>query len=336
MNTLPSGKRRKIGGRETNPIGLGCMSLAWAYGVPPSEEDAATLLNRALDAGYDHLDTARIYGQGKSERLIGDALHGRRGEFYLASKTGIIVDGDARRIDCRPEVIKGALEESLRLLRTDHIDLYYLHRRDFTVPIEESVGALADLVKEGKIGGIGLSEMSADTLRRAHAVHPITAMQNEYALWTRNVEIGVLDACEELGVALVAFSPLGRGPLGGTPGHDLSELEANDMRHRFPRLYAENWPKNRAIIARFNMLAAEAGVTPAQLALAWVLSRGDHVHAIPGTASIPHMEENVAAVSLDIDAAIIARADEIVSPQTISGPRYPPEMQATIDTEEYA
>lgn len=335
MNTLPGGKRRTIGGREANPIGLGCMSLAWAYGVPPGAEEAAELLNRSLDAGYDHLDTARIYGLGVSEQLIGDALHRRRGEFYLASKTGIIVDGDARRIDCRPEVIKGALEESLRLLRTDHIDLYYLHRRDFTIPIEESVGALADLVKEGKIGGIGLSEMSADTLRRAHAVHPITAMQNEYSLWTRNVEIGVLEACKELDVALVAFSPLGRGPLAGTPG-DPADLLDSDMRHRFPRLSAENWPKNRAVIARFNALAAEAGVAPAQLAIAWVLSRGDHVHTIPGTASVPHMEENAATIALDIDAAILERAGEIVSPQTIAGPRYPPEMQVTIDTEEFA
>lgn len=335
MKDLPMRMRRSIGGREVCPIGLGCMSLAWAYGVPPSAQEAATLLNRAIDVGYDHLDTARIYGLGVSEQLIGDALHGRRRHFYLASKTGIIVDGDQRRIDCRPEVIRGALEESLRLLRTDHIDLYYLHRRDFTIPIEESVGALAELVKEGKIGGIGLSEMSAQTLRKAQAVHPITAMQNEYSLWTRNVEIGVLEACRELGVALVAFSPLGRGPLAGTPA-DPAELRSDDLRHRFPRLSTEHWPTNRALIARFIALAGEAGATPAQLALAWVLSRGEHVLTIPGTANIAHMEENIATMEATIDPAILAQADEILNPQTVSGPRYPSEMQQTIDTEEYA
>ena len=203
------------------------MSLSWAYGQPPATEDAAKLLHRALDIGYNHLDTARIYGLGKNEALIGEALKGRRNQFFLASKTGIFVDGEKRRIDCRPEMINTAIEESLRLLQTDHIDLYYLHRRDFNTPIEDSIGALADLVRVGKIGSIGLSEMSADTLRAAHAVHPIAAMQTEYSLWTRNPEIAVLEACRELGTTFVAFSPVARGVLANGV-HDTSALSEND------------------------------------------------------------------------------------------------------------
>ena len=335
MDILPNHVRRPLGGREVCPVGLGCMSLAEVYGPPPSAQEAARLLDRALDCGYDHLDTARIYGLGLSEQLIGDALHTRRKSFYLASKTGIFPDGDMRRIDCRPEMILGAVEESLRLLRTDHIDLYYLHRRDFTVPIEDSVGALADLVRAGKIGGIGLSEMSAATLRRAHAVHPITAMQTEYSLWTRQVEIAVLDACRELGVALVAFSPLGRGALAGSPA-DPANLGASDLRHQFPRLDAAHWPHNRDLIAQLGTLAGEAGLTRAQLCLAWVLSRGGDVHTIPGTASLAHLEENIATLRMQVDADILARAGALISPQTVSGPRYPPNMQKTIDTEDYA
>lgn len=335
MKELPVRDRRMIGGRAVCPIGLGCMNIAWAYGKPPSPQDAARLLDQALDQGYDHLDTARVYGLGKSEALIGETLHGRRKHFFLASKTGIRVEGEKRITDCRPEFIGEAVEESLRLLKTDHIDLYYLHRRDFTVPIEESVGALADLVKAGKIGGIGLSEMSAETLRKAHSVHPITAMQTEYSLWTREVEIAVLDACRELGVALVAFSPVGRGPLVGTPS-DPSQFEEHDLRRSMPRFNAENWPQNHKLIVALAVLAREAGVTPAQLALAWVLSRGDHIHAIPGTANIAHMEENIAVMEQTIDAAIIARAGELINASTVSGPRYPPHMQRSIDTEIFA
>lgn len=323
---------RKLGQRLVNPVGLGCMSLAWAYGTPPTQEESHRLLSRALDLGYDHLDTARIYGLGKSETLIGDALHARRKEFYLASKTGIIVEGDKRRIDCRPEVITAALEESLRLLRTDHIDLYYLHRRDFTIPIEESIGALGDLVQQGKIGGIGLSEIGAEALRKAHATHPITAVQNEYSLWTRNSEIAVLDACRELSIAFIAFSPVGRGALAGTP-LDLAELEASDMRHVFPRYTPQNWPRNRALMLEFRALAEGAGMTPAQLAMAWVLSRGEHVHVIPGTRTMAHLEENMATPLLAADDPLLVRAGELITPETIAGPRYPPEMQATSDTE---
>jgi aryl-alcohol dehydrogenase-like predicted oxidoreductase len=325
---------RTINGFPVNPLGLGCMSLSWAYGTPPSAEDGAKLLHRALDLGYDHLDTARIYGLGKNEALIGEALKGRRSEYFLASKTGIFVDGDKRRIDCRPDMIKAACEESLRLLQTDHIDLYYLHRRDFDVPIEESIGALVDLVTAGKIGSIGLSEMSAKTLRQAAAVHPIAAMQTEYSLWTRNPEIAVLDACRELGTTFVAFSPVGRGVLANGV-RDIAELSENDLRRNMPRFNADNWPKNLALINTFNAIAYENGVTPAQLALGWVHAKGDHIVSIPGTASVQHLEENIARWDWIPPIDLIDRLDALINQNNVAGPRYGAAMQQTIDTEEF-
>jgi aryl-alcohol dehydrogenase-like predicted oxidoreductase len=327
--------KRILAGRDVEAIGLGCMSLSWAYGTPPSNEDGAKLLNRALDLGYDHLDTARIYGAGHNETLIGETLAGRRGEFFLASKTGIIIDGEKRRIDCRPETIRGALETSLALLKTDHIDLYYLHRPDFTVPIEESIGELARAVEAGKIGGIGLSEMSAETLRRAAAVHPIAAMQTEYSPWTRNPEIAVLEACAELGTTFVAFSPVARGALANGV-RDPAELEDKDLRRSMPRFNAENWPHNLGLVDAFNAIAAEQDVTPAQLSLAWVLSRGRHVVVIPGTTSIPHVEENFARRDWLIPADVAARIDALFTPAAPAGSRYAPAAQATVSTEEFA
>lgn len=325
---------RSINGRAVNPVGLGCMSLSWAYGVPPSPEDGAKLLHRALDLGYNHLDTARIYGLGKNEELIGETLKRRRNEFFLASKTGIIVDGEKRRIDCRPETIRAACEESLRRLQTDHIDLYYLHRRDFDTPIEESVGALAELVKAGKIGSIGLSEMSADTLRRAVAVHPIAAMQTEYSLWTRNAEIAVLEACRELGTTFVAFSPVGRGVLANGV-HDIASFSGNDLRRNMPRFNAENWPKNLALVQEFNAIALELAVTPAQLALGWVHAQAEHVVSIPGTASIAHLDENISRWDWAPPRQVIDRLDMLINRNTVAGPRYGDAMQKTIDTEEF-
>ena len=327
--------RRVLAGRALNPIGLGCMNLSHAYGRPPGPEEGARLLHRALDLGYDHLDTARLYGLGRNEALIGEALQGRRRDFFLASKMGIIVEGESRRTDCRPDTIRREVEKSLAALRTDHIDLYYMHRRDVSVPIEESVGAFADLIREGKIGAIGLSEMSAATLRRAHATHPIAAMQTEYSLWTRNVEIAVLDACRELGVALVAFSPLARGVLADAV-HDLVELAQGDLRRPMPRFNAENWLHNRALVEAFNAIAAGRGVTPAQLSLAWVLSRGEHVHVIPGTSRVDHLEENAARGDWRPSDAILASLDALINQQTVAGPRYAAAMQATIETEEFA
>ena len=326
---------RTLAGRPVNPVGLGCMSLSWAYGTPPSDEDGAKLLERALDLGYDNLDTARIYGLGHNETLIGKTLRARRDEFFLASKTGIIVDGDKRRIDCRPETIRTALDESLRLLQTDRIDLYYLHRRDFTVPIEESIGALAALVSEGKIGSIGLSEMSAETLRKAAAVHPIAAMQTEYSLMTRNPEIAVLEACRELGTTFVAFSPVARGALAGGV-HDAGELGSKDIRRTMPRFVGDNWAANRLLLDRFEAIAKREGVTPAQLSLAWVLSRGDHVVTIPGTASLAHLEENIARWDWELPSAVAGELEALINRESVAGGRYSEAMQGTIDTEEFA
>ena len=310
------------------------MSLSWAYGKPPAAEYGANLLHRALDIGYNHLDTARIYGLGANEELIGKTLRDRRSEFFLASKTGIFVEEKGRRVDCRPEVIKEACEESLRQLQTDHIDLYYLHRRDFTVPIDESVGALAELVATGKIGGIGLSEMSASTIRAAQAVHPITAVQTEYSLATRNPEIGVLDTCRELGITVVAFSPVARGMLSNGVRTPEAFLDS-DIRRSMPRFMGENWKANLALVDAFNALAEDAGVTPAQLSMGWVLAQGDHIVAIPGTSNIEHLEENIARSDWRPSSALCEQLGALLNRTTVAGPRYARAAQQTLDTEEF-
>ncbi|MGZ8346752.1 MAG: aldo/keto reductase [Allosphingosinicella sp.] len=327
--------RRKIGPFEVNPVGLGCMSLSHAYGSPPDAEHGRRLLNRALDIGYDFVDTAALYGFGANESLIGEAIAHRRSEFVLASKCGMTgVDGK-RVIDGRPETLRSTLEDSLRRLRVETIDLYYLHRWDRKVPIEESVGALSEMVAAGKLRAIGLSEVSAATLRRAKAVHPIAAVQNEYSPWSRNVELGVLEATRELGTALVAFSPTARGFLAGAV-HSSADLEEKDLRRSMPRFQDENLARNLALYARFETLAKAAGCTPAQLSLAWVLSRGDHVVPIPGTTSLQHLEENFAAGALAVAPELLAEIDALLKPGAIAGARYPAATQAEIDTEEYS
>jgi aryl-alcohol dehydrogenase-like predicted oxidoreductase len=330
---------RPIGPLRVHPVGLGCMNLSHAYGVPPSPEAAEALLLRALDLGVDFFDTAALYGFGANEELVGRVLAPHRHRFLLASKCGMTgvagEDGVKRRvIDGRPATIRATCEEALQRLRTDVIDLYYLHRRDFQVPIEDSVGALADLVRAGKIRTIGLSEVSADTLRRAHAVHPITAIQTEYSLWTRNPEIAVLDACRELGVAFVAFSPLARGYLAGTL-RDVGGFDARDIRRAMPRFAPTHYAANLALLEGFSALAGEVGCSPAQLALAWVLAQGEHITVIPGTTSIAHLEENHAAAGVHLSADQVARAGELIGRHNVAGPRYNAATQAEIDTEEF-
>ncbi|MEN9717360.1 MAG: hypothetical protein RIQ99_238 [Pseudomonadota bacterium] len=327
--------RRKLSGRTVHPVGLGCMSLSWAYGTPPSEDYAVQLLNRALDLGYDHLDTANIYGLGHNETLLGKALKGRRSEFFLATKMGIVVEGPNRGIDCSPASIRQNIEGSLQRLQTDHVELYYMHRFDPKVPVAEMAGTMGDLIAEGKIGAYGVSEWSAAHIREAHAVTPLAAVQTEYSLWTRNPEIAVLDTCRDLGITFVAFSPVGRGVLANGV-RDMAALPEKDLRHTMPRFNAENWPKNLALIDAFNAIAAREGVTPAQLSLAWVQARGDHIVSIPGTASIPHLEENIARWEWDLPASIGAELDALINQRTVSGPRYGAMIQQTVDTEEFA
>ncbi len=327
-------RTRTIAGTELHPVGLGCMNLSWAYGTPPGPEEGARLLARALDLGYNHLDTARIYGGGQNEALIGETLKSRRSEFFLASKCGIVVDGPRRGVDCSPAAIEQAIDESLRLLQTDHIDLYYMHRFDPKVPVADSVGAMARAIEAGKIGAYGVSEWSARHVREAHAVHPVGAVQTEYSLWTRNVELGVLETCRELGIALVAFSPVGRGALAGLL-RDPATLEDADLRTKMPRFNAENWPHNLALIDRLGELASEAKMTAAQLALAWVLSRGDHLHVIPGTTDLQHLADNHAAWELEVPQDLLEAAGALINEETVAGHRYHDAIRPTIDTEEF-
>lgn len=326
--------RRMIAGRALHPVGLGCMNLSWAYGSPPAHAEKLRLLNRALDLGYDHFDTANIYGGGANEELLREAVGHRRDEFLLASKVGMRVDGPRRGVDCSPDAIAASLDASLARLGTERIDLYYMHRFDPKVPIADSVGAMARAIEAGKIGAYGVSEWSAAHIREAHAVHPMAAVQPEYSLWTRNVELGVLDTCARLGIALVAFSPTGRGAFGGEL-KDPSTLEERDLRSRMPRFNAENWPHNLALIERFCALARGAGVLPAQLALRWVLAQGGHVHVIPGTTSIAHLEQNHAATQFEIAPDVIEEAGRIINHRTVRGHRYHEAIRPMIDTEEF-
>jgi aryl-alcohol dehydrogenase-like predicted oxidoreductase len=311
------------------------MSMSAAYGKADRAESERAL-HRALDVGYTFLDTACIYGLGHNEKLIGETLGPRRGEYVLASKCGITVDSDGRRgVDCRPASVKKTCHESLERLQTDVIDLYYLHRRDPDVPIEESVGALGDLVSEGKIRFIGLSEVSSTTLRRAHAEHPVTAVQSEYSLWTRDPENKVLEACAELGVGFVPFSPLGRAFLSGRL-LDIEELEEGDMRRRMPRFRGDAFESNLALLNEFEQIAKDNSCTMAQLALAWVLAQGDTLVPIPGTKHVAFVEENGEAADVEIAAADLARAGEIISPETVEGERYGKSQMISLDPEEEA
>jgi aryl-alcohol dehydrogenase-like predicted oxidoreductase len=327
-------KQRRLGSFAVSAIGLGCMNLSHAYGTPPDAKASAQMLRKALGLGYTLFDTAALYGFGANETLIGEALSHRRSEFVLTSKCGMFKNkAGVREINGRPEVLRQTVEDSLKRLRTDVIDLCYLHRWDKRVPIEDSVGALAELVWAGKIRSIGLSEVSATTLRRAHLVHPIAALQTEYSLWTRNPEIAVLDECRRLGVTFVAFSPLARGFLGGLD--DVGSFEAKDIRRHMPRFEPANYAANRMLYRAYAAIAAEVGCTPAQLALAWLLAKGDHIIPIPGTMRPDHMEENAGADVIELPDGIVRRLDVLINQSTVVGPRYNATTQTEIDTEEF-
>ena len=322
---------RKVGPFEVSAIGFGCMGLSSGYGPPTADPDAERVLEAAMEAGHSFFDTAAVYGLGHNETLVGRVLNRHRPRITIASKCGMTV-GERRELNGDPANLKDTCERSLRRLQTDVIDLYYLHRWDKRAPIEEAVGALAELVAEGKVRTIGLSEVSAATLRRAHVVHPITALQNEYSPWTRNPELGVLDACRELGVAFVAFSPVARGFLAGS-GHDPAALGPGDMRANMPRFQGEALAANLALYRRFAALAGEVGCTPAQLCLAWLLGKAPHIVPIPGTTRVGHARENAAAGDIALTPDQVARVDDLVNAATVTGPRYPPALQAVVDTE---
>ena len=328
--------RRRIGPFSVSAIGLGCMNLSHAYGQPPGPEEGARLLHRALDLGVDFLDTAALYGFGANETLLGQALKGQRQRFTLASKCGMTgVDGK-RVIDGRPATLRATCEAALRRLQTEVIDLYYLHRRDFTVPIEDSVGALADLVAAGKIRCIGLSEVSAATIRRAHAVHPVTAVQSEYSLWSREAEIAVIDTCRAIDATFVAFSPLARGFLGGELLDPARQLAAGDIRLAMPRFAPDNYARNIQLLTGYREIAAEVGCSLAQLALAWILAKQPEMVVIPGTRSPAHLEDNLGAGRVPLTPATVARLDALINRETVVGPRYNAATQKEIDTEQFA
>ncbi|MBY8821171.1 aldo/keto reductase [Sphingomonas colocasiae] len=324
---------RRIGPLTVSAIGLGCMNLSHGYGPPPAEAEAVALLNRALDLGCTFLDTAAIYGVGGNERLLNRAVMHRRSEFTLASKCVLDAIDGKRVLDARPETIRRTLDDALLRLGTDRIDLYYLHRPDPQVPIEESVGELSRAIEAGKIRTIGLSEMNAPTIRRAHAVYPIAAVQSEYSPWVRNPEIAVLGACRELGIGFVAFSPVGRGMLTGTVR--TPSYASGDMRNQLPRFQEPHFSHNLHEVARFETLAANAGVAPAQLALGWVLSRDETIVPIPGTRNIAYLEENLATAAVSIDDAVLAQVDALFTGDTVHGGRYSRDMQAMVTTETF-
>ena len=330
-------QQRQLGPFTVSAISLGCMNLSHAYGAPVSVEQAEKVLLGALDAGVTMFDTAALYGFGANETVVGNVLSKHRRQFTLASKCGmqgVDVNGDGklvRVIDGRPATIRATCEAALKRLRTDVIDLYYLHRWDKNVPIEDSVGALSDLVRDGKIQTIGLSEVSAATLRRAHAVHPIMALQTEYSLWTRNPEIAVLDACRELGVAFVAFSPVARGFLCGPL--DVNAFDAKDIRRTMPRFAPDNYAANLKLLPAYQSIAKEVGCTPAQLALAWLLHKGEDIIPIPGTTSVAHLKDDLGAVNVKLGPEVMVRMEALINENTVAGNRYNAQANSEVDTE---
>src|SRR5258705_5509890 len=322
---------RKLGPFTVSALGLGCMSLSHAYGTPPDAETAAKILLSALDLGYRFIDTAALYGFGANETLIGNTLKRRRGDYVLASKCGMFRNAQGvREVDGRPEVLTKTCEDSLKRLQTDVIDLYYLHRWDKRIPIEDSIGTMSDMVKQGKVKTIGLSEVSAETLRKAHRIHPISAVQTEYSLWTRNPEIAVLDACSELGAAFVAFSPLARGFLTGEL-RDMSVLPPKDIRLAMPRFQGEHFQKNLKLLDGFAAIARENDCSMAQLALAWLLAKAAHIIPIPGTTRLDHLAKNAHGPEIRLLPDAMERMNALINTSTVSGPRYNAATNQEID-----
>ena len=327
-------RTRRLGtnGPHVSALGLGCMGMSEFYG-PGDEAESLATLDRALELGVTFLDTADMYGPYTNEELLGRALSGRRDRVVLATKFGIQRDPASRMvrgISGRPDYVRSACDASLRRLGVETIDLYYQHRVDPEVPIEETVGAMAELVRAGKVRYLGLSEAGSETLRRAHAVHPIAALQSEYSLWTRDPEDGVLGTCRALGIGFVAYSPLGRGFLTGQIRR-FEDLAPDDYRRMSPRFQGDNFQKNLDLVARVEAIARAKRCTPSQLALAWVLARGDDVVPIPGTKRRTYLEENVGALDVTLDAADLAQIDEVMPAGAASGLRYPEFMMAFVN-----
>jgi aryl-alcohol dehydrogenase-like predicted oxidoreductase len=320
---------RTLGELTVSELGLGCMGMSMFYGDADEDESIATI-QRALDLGVNFIDTADMYGQGANEELVGRAIAGRRDEVVLATKFGNRRDGDRRIIDNRPEWIREAIDASLRRLGVDHVDLYYMHRRDPEVPVEESVGAMAELVEQGKVRELGVCEVNPETLRAARAVHPIAALQSEWSLFTRTLEERTVPTARELDVDVVPYSPLGRGLLSGALT-STDALAEGDVRRAQPRFERENLEANLKLVGRVREIAADVACTPAQLALAWLLHQGDDVVPIPGTKRLRYLEENVAAADIELSDEQLARIDDAVPVGATRGERYGPAGMATVE-----